>query len=379
MRMTMTHTPLARRLLAAGLLGACAGSALAAEGFKVRFPLSGTLGGEIAATADISGVYGSVVVTQINIDKVTDEAGNPRSQTLAGTFATPAPIAGVTRTATYSATVNSTLKQTQTNANLILGYISEGTYGGGRFTVVFNLPYTLRLDRQLTLSGTTPTLSTLAPALLSPPLPAGTAAAAQAAAQTGFNTAYQAQLAAQSTAASGVVDGLGDAELTAGWIYRQDNLRMSAGVTVALPTGEYDSTKQVNVGFGNFVTIRPAVGVAMTPTPDLTLGMRASLGFNDRNRDNGVRSGNFGALDLAAAWRTPVGVVGPHVMVVRQFTDDQGGTLGANRFRATGAGAFFTSLIPSLNVAVNLSYMKMMTARNALSGDFIQIRASKAF
>lgn len=370
----MNSKHFSRSLLAASLLSAWAGQALAADGFKVRFPLSGTLGGEIAATVDNTGLYGSAVVTQINIDKVTDENGNPRSNTISGTFVTPLPVAGANRSATYSGLVTGKLKQTQTNANLVIGYLSEKTYSGGRFTLAFNLPYTIKLDRKLTYSGTTPTLSTLSPALTAP-----TAAAVQAQSQAGFDTAYQANLAAQSANGSGTVEGIGDAELTAGWVYRHDALKVVTGVTVALPTGQYSANQQVNVGFGNFITVRPGVGVAYTPMEQLTLGARASLGLNGKNRDNGIKSGNFGALDIAAAWRTPIGVIGPHVMLVKQYTDDEGSTLGGNRFSATGAGAFFTTLVPSLGLAVNLSYMKMTTAKNALSGDFIQVRASKAF
>lgn len=373
----MTRIPFRRALLAAGALSALAatsGTAWAADGFKLRFPLSGTLGGEIVATVDSPGLFGSAVITQINVDKVTDDAGNPRTQTLNGGFATPLPVAGAVRTATYSAQVAGDLKQTQTNANLIFGYLSERTYNGGRFSVVFNLPYTLRLDRKLTYSAQTPTLSTLAPAL-----PAAQAAAVQAQSQAGFATAFQAQLAAQSAAGTGVVSGMGDAEISAGWVYREDKLRMVTGVTVALPTGSYQANQQINVGFGNFITVRPGMGVAYTPFKELTLGARGSLGINGRNRDNGIKSGDFAALDLAAAWRTPIGVFGPHVLLVRQYDDDDGGTLGANRFGANGAGAFFTTLIPGMDLAVNLSYMKMLSARNALSGDFIQIRASKVF
>lgn len=375
----MCPAPFHRALLTAAVLSACATSSLAHDGFKLRFPLSGTLGGEIVAPVDNPGFFGSVVVTQIDIDKVTDGSGNARQQPNSGRFATPTAVAGAVRTATYSGTINFDLRQKQTNTNVILGYLSEGFYAGGRLSLVLNLAYTARLDRQLTLSGQTPTLSTLSPALTSPPLPAGTAAAAQASAQNGFNTAYQAQLAAQSGQASGVVDGIGDTEVTAAWVYRQDNLKLITGLTVALPTGKYDANDPLSVGFGNFYTVRPGVAVAFNPSPSWTLGARGSLAFNTRNKDNHIKSGDFGTLDLAAAYRSPFGVFGPHVLMVRQYKDDDGGALGPNRFSATGVGAFFTTLIPGLDAAVNLSYMKMVEAKNALSGSFFQIRASKAF
>jgi hypothetical protein len=375
----MRHLPFRRALLAAAVLSTCALPALAHDGFKVRFPLSGTLGGEIVAPVDNPGFFGSLVVTQIELDKVTDDTGKARQQTNSGRFSTPAPVAGVVRTATYSGPVNFDLKQSQTNTNLILGYLSEGFYGGGRLSLVLNMAYTARLDRQLTLSGATPTLSTLSPALTTPPLPAGTAAAAQAAAQNGFNTGYQAQLAAQSAGASGVVDGIGDTEITAAWVYRQDTLKVITGLTVALPTGKYEASDPLSVGFGNFYTVRPGVAVAFNASPNWTLGARGSLAFNTRNKDNHIKSGNFGTLDLAAAYRSPIGVFGPHLLMVHQYEDDNGGNIGPNRFRATGAGVFFTTLVPGLGAALNLSYMKMLSAKNALSGAFFQVRASKAF
>ena len=104
-----------------------------------------------------------------------------------------------------------------------------------------------------------------------------------------------------------------------------------------------------------------------------------SLGFNTRNKDNQIKSGDYGALDLAAAYRSPIGVFGPHVLLIKQFADDNGGALGANRYSSNSAGVFFTTLIPSINTAVNLSYMTTISSRNALSGSFFQLRLSKAF
>jgi len=368
-----------RALLAASVISAFAGSATAADGFKVRFPLSGTLGGEIVAQVENPGFFASASLTQIEIDKITDDTGNAFQQIKAGVFATPTAIAGAVRTATYSGTVGIDLKQSQTNANLILGYQTQKNFGGGHLVLALNLPYTTRLSRQSTYSGSTPTLSTLAPALTSPPLPAGTGAAAQASAQAGFNTAYQAQLGALSAAGTGAIDGAGDAEVTTAWVYRTDELKVITGLTLALPTGKYDAASQINIGYGNFYTLRPGVAVAYNPSANWTLGARGSLGFNTRNKDNQIKSGDYGSLDLAAAYRSPIGVFGPHVLLVKQYADDEGGTLGANRFSSTGAGFFFTTLIPQIEAAVNLSYLTTLSSRNALSGSFYQLRVSKAF
>jgi hypothetical protein len=341
----------------------------AAEGFKPRFPLSGTLGGEIVAPLDRPGWYGSAVVTQIEIDKVTDDSGEARKQLVSGSFATP-PIAGSVRTASYAGTVDVDARQSQTQWNFMVGYLSEETFAGGRFTALFNLPYTTRLNRRLTLSGETPTLSALSPAVPAP---------VQAATQAAFGTAYQANLAAQSAAGTRVLEGFGDAEISGGWAYQQDKLKVLASTTLALPTGQYDANSTVNIGFGNFYTLRPSIAAAYSLNDSVTLGARTSLGFNTRNKDNEVRSGNFAVLDLAAVFRTPIGVLGPHVIHAQQYQDDSGGIYGPNRFRATGVGAFFTTLISPISAALNLSFMQMVDSRNAMSGSFIQARLSKAF
>jgi hypothetical protein len=69
---------------------------------------------------------------------------------------------------------------------------------------------------------------------------------------------------------------------------------------------------------------------------------------------------------------------------VQQFQDDVNATastgpLGPNRFSSTGAGVFFTTLIKPLGAGLNLSYMKTLESKNALSGSFIQARLSKVF
>lgn len=368
----------ARAAAAALACAALAAPAGAADGFKLRFPLSGTLGGEIVAPVK-GGWFSSVAVTRVDVDKVTDDSGNQRLQAVAGTFATPTPVAGAIRTASYSGAVLYDAKITYTLVNLLAGYTSTDTYGGGRLTAAVNLPYAFNFNRKVTLSGTTPTLSTLAPALTTPPLPAGTAAAAQASSQAGFSAAYQASLAAQSAKATSEYNGAGDGEISAAWVYAQDGLKVVAGMTLVLPTGNYDATNPPNIGFGNYTTVRPGLGVAYQLASSLTLGARGSVGFNSRNKDNGVRSGDYGVLDLALAWRAPIGVFGPHFIKLQQFEDDDGGTLGPNRLLLTSAGVFFTTLIPGIEAGLNLSYMKVLKSANSLSGSFVQARLSKAF
>jgi hypothetical protein len=362
-------------------LFAIAGHAYAADGSKLRFPLSGSLGGEIAAKQLTPGLYGSVVVTQIEVDKVTGDDGNALELVQAKAFSQavtspPSPIA-MTVSSSFSGSATVAVKQSQTVSNILLGYLTETEYAGGRLNLLVNIPY-MSLNRTFSLAGDTPILAPLSSSVPGPQA-AAVAAGLQTNIQGQFALKYQAELAANSTAASGSAADLGDMEVTGAWVRQTDDMKIIVGATLAMPTAKYDKNSVLNTGFGNYYTLRPGVAVSGRASEDLTLGAKVSLGLNSPNNDNGVRTGNFYGLDLAAAYLTPVGVFGPHVMYVSQYEDDQGGTLGGNRFNATGAGVFYTTLIRPINAGLNFSYMQMLNTRNALSGSFVQIRLTKAF
>ena len=366
---------------AAAAMFAIAGQTYAADGWKLRFPLSGSLGGEIAAKQLTPGLYGSVVATQIEVDKVTGGDGNALKLAQANAFSQavtspPSPIA-MTVNSSFSGSATVAVKQSQTVSNILLGYLTETEYAGGRLNLMVNIPY-MSLNRTFSLTGDTPKLAPLSSSVPGPQA-AAVAAGLQTTIQGQFALKYQAQLAANSTAASGSAADLGDMEVTGAWVRQTDDMKIIVGATLAMPTAKYDKNSVLNTGFGNYYTLRPGVAVSGRASEDLTLGAKVSLGLNSPNNDNGVRTGNFVGLDLAAAYLTPVGVFGPHVMYVSQYEDDQGGTFGGNRFNATGAGVFYTTLIRPINAGLNFSYMQMLNTRNALSGSFVQIRLTKAF
>lgn len=92
-----------------------------------------------------------------------------------------------------------------------------------------------------------------------------------------------------------------------------------------------------------------------------------------------MRTGDFYAIDLAAAFRTLVGVVGPHLTLLRQYTDDTGGMLGGNQVSVNGAGFFYAVPIPAWEGGFNVAYMKTLDTKNSLVGDFVQFRFSRLF
>lgn len=383
---------------AAALMFCASHSAMAADGFKLRFPISGTLGGEIVAPLPNEGWVGSISYTDIDIDKIGGSDGKALTLQKAATFAlTPAQLAAVPavaipgvgsftaaqmqaaltgRSATASGLVNVEYKQQMRQANLVLARILDKDVQGGKLALAVNIPYSLSLKSDALFTGVTPTLSPLTPTA-GPLQPV-----AQQVAQSSFNTAYQAALAGQWQAANVNTSGLGDIETSLLWEKTVDKMKIVAGATLALPTGNYSYVEgrlAPNIGYGKYYTFRPGVGVAYTASENVTLGARGSLGFNTKNTENNVRSGDFYVVDLAAAFKTPVGVFGPHMTIMRQYTDDSGGQLGANRVSLTGAGVFAAFPIAAIGAGLNLSYMKTIDARNSLSGSFVQARISKAF
>lgn len=321
-------------LTASALLGLSLASSMgyAAEGFKVRFPLSGSLGGEMVAPIK-PGVFGSIAYTKINTDKITGNDG----KTMTG----------------FSGAVVLGFDQQTDLYNLILGYTTTEKYADGHLTFAMNVPYA-SVDRKVNATLLDGSLTN--------------------------------QLRGLNAAGSGQVGNFGDIELTTLWSRQTEKAKVAVGVTVSLPTGHYNTGNlDINIGYGDFYTIRPGAAIAYKATDDLTLGARASVAFNTKNHDKNWRSGDFYALDLAAAYKTPIGVVGPHILYIQQFKDDigavtfTGAPMGANRFSSNSAGVFFTTLIPGINAGLNLSYMKTLESKNALSGSFIQARLSKVF
>lgn len=387
-----------------------ASAALAADGFKLRFPLSGTLGGEIVAPMPAEGWFGSVVVSDINVTGVAGSDGNELKlsnpapfgplttgqatvATDAAITANPAlsgvrtPVINTLTTGSASALGTAALKinkNHQTLANAILGNVLNKDVYGGKLVALVNIPYVIALDTEYKISGPTPQLSALSPAYTNAnPTLAGTVnGAANSIAQGVFAKGYQEKLAAGSSNASISTSGIGDIEASLLWEKSMDKLKVVVGASLGMPTGNYKYTAgslAPNISFGNYYTLRTGAGVAYTASENVTLGARGSLGFNSQNTDNYVRSGDFYAIDLAAAFITPVGVIGPHVTTLRQYTDDTGGSFGGNQVSVSGAGFFYTAPIAAWNGALNVSYMKTYDAKNSLMGEFVQFRFSRLF
>lgn len=338
---------------------AAAGGVQAAEGFQVRYNLTGTLAAEMFTPVDLHGWAGSIVRSDARVDKVTGPDGGPLTAVNPG-GTTPGGVVY----APSLATLASSGRLLQYNA--LLAYVTPDSYAGGRLAFAVNIPYVSKKTQTSSITAATPSATFGGVPLTGEPL-------------ANFNTFYQGLLATRSAADSGEVQGVGDIELQAGWLQREAHLRVLLGASLVMPTGSYNPAAGPDVSLGKFYTLRPAAQVIWLPQPDWSVGARITYGISSRNQDSHVRSGNWFSLEGSSGWRTPYGVFGLHSVLVRQVQNDSGGTWGGNRIRSNNVGTYYTARVAPLEASLTVQYMKTIESRNAKHGDYLQVRLSKAF
>jgi hypothetical protein len=348
---------------------ACVGIASAAEGFEPRYNLAGSLGGEMFAPPDKAGWLTGWATTSIKVGRVTGNDGKSLTQPIpGGVVQLPAPLPAALNPSFGAGVAAVDGTGTMTRHDFVVAYLSAEEFGGGRLAFGIDIPFA-RKSQSIAVTARTPSLG----------WPPNTPGGVQAAVQAQFDAQYQGALHEQSANATGNVNGFGDAELLAGWQYVRDKLRVLAGASLVLPTGKYSADPKPDIGVGNFFTLRPAFQLAYLPTPELAFAAKYSLGLNTRNRDNQLRSGNWMGLETAAGYKTPVGVIGLHAIRFQQYQDDDNNPFGASRARSTSGGAFFTTLVPGINAALTIQYIKTYSSRNVKDATFTQARLIKVF
>ncbi|MDE2077415.1 MAG: transporter [Burkholderiales bacterium] len=129
--------------------------------------------------------------------------------------------------------------------------------------------------------------------------------------------------AAMVNGQSGKTTGMGDLEF--GPLFHWeigDHQAANFVPTIVLPTGDYDVTRRLNMGYGNFYTFRPSTQYAYIGD-GWDVGGRAVLSFNTRNKANGYYSGNMFNLDWQAMKFVTEDVrVGLQGYMVRQLSRD---------------------------------------------------------
>lgn len=349
----------------------------AAEGFEVRYNLAGSLGGEMFAPPDRAGFGVGLAATYVHVDKVSGADGKDiRVSQPGGTVRLPADTTvapGVTLpagtpVATYGASdVSVSATGSFKLHNLAMGYVSTERFQGGRLAFLLNVPYGIK-EQRFNAKASVPSLTPVSPL-----------SAVPSDLSDAFGSSHVQQVNAQASGETGEEQGLGDIELQAGWMLNTEQWRVLAGASLVLPSGQYDAAPGPDIGTGNFYTFRPAIQVAWLPRADVSIAGKVTLGFNTRNRDNDLRSGNWLGLEAAAACMTPLGPIGVHAIHVQQTQDDSGNPFGDARFRSSNVGVFFTTKVPSADAVVTLQTMKTFDSRYAKHGTFQQIRLIKLF
>lgn len=376
-------------LVLLALLGAATG-ATASEGYKLRQSPVGVFGGEMAAPVDNPGFFGTAALSFADIYKVVDGQGNKISLP---SRTVPLPLSTPTRGAladgAYSLAVPAgtiDFQQDQLQLNLLGGYLTESTFGGGRIAFAVNVPL---IKQKRHFVGAQP-LGTVTP---TPPaaLPAALRGAISAVADA-VNAQVQAAVAANSASQNVETSGVGDTELSAVWVHHQDRLKVVAGASLFVPTGSYDAARGPNPGFGNFYTLRPGIAVSYSLNPNhraepwdsgVTIAARLSVGINSTNKDTHYRSGNFVYMEVGAVKVMGDWAFGANLLGVQQFTDDSGSGVtvndNGNRYRNFGAGPFLSYKLPGKDAGFNLHYSQDFGSRNALVTRTTQLRFIKAW
>ena len=276
---------------------------------------------------DRAGFAAGLAYTDIVIDKVTGDDGHALTSTLAGgSVPLPAPVPAALYPSYGATTAVVASRGTQRQWNLAFGYVSADTYAGGRFAAGVNIPYATK-KQDIDITATPPARCSGTPPFRPPRRPpVGNIA---------FDTKFGNGLAAQSAASSGEVSALGDTDLQFGWLYAGEQFRMLAGASL-VPAHRAIRRRALRpgIGFGHFYTLRPAFQAAWLPTPDIAISGKLTLGLNTRNSANHLRSGDWAGFEAAAGYRTPVGPIGVHMVIVQQYQDDSRNTFGASRLEA---------------------------------------------
>lgn len=185
----------------------------------------------------------------------------------------------------------------------------------------------------------------------------------------------------------GTNTGLGDLELSPVLSWELgDHQMMTLAPTIIIPTGEYNSSRAVNAGYGNFYSFRPSIQYGFIGDGWDVSG-RAVLTFNTRNKDTKYRSGNMLNLDLAAMKFISEDIrVGLQGYVVQQLTKDSSDDAAkqaeidaadGNKMRAYALGPAVGWLKNGGELLVEGKVMQEFGARNRSEGTSFWLTVSK--
>lgn len=229
---------------------------------------------------------------------------------------------------------------------------------------------------------------TASPKFAGTPYASGAAAAFQPLVTAGINARVDATQDGDQT-------GLGDLEVSPVLHWEiGDHQAVTFAPTVVLPTGNYNVSRRVNTGYGNFYTFRPSVQYSFVGD-GWDVGARTVFSFNTRNKDNGYYSGNMFNLDWQAMafvsddWR--VGLQGYFVRQLSRDTQNLSGftateiternlrkeITSGNKSSVNAIGPAVGWLMNGGEMMVEGKFLREFSARNRTEGQAFWLTVSK--
>jgi len=229
---------------------------------------------------------------------------------------------------------------------------------------------------------------TASPNFAGTPYASGPAAAFQPLVTAGINARVDATQDGDQT-------GLGDLEVSPLLHWEiGDHQAVTFAPTIVLPTGNYNVSRRVNTGYGNFYTFRPSVQYSFVGD-GWDVGGRAVLSFNTRNKDSGYFSGNMFNFDWQAMafvsddWR--VGLQGYFVRQLSRDTQDLSGfsaaeisernlrkeIISGNKASVNAVGPAVAWLMNGGEMMVEGKLLREFNARNRTEGQAFWLTVSK--
>lgn len=368
--------------------------AMAAENGEQRYAPG--MGGSDMSTPVQPGWYGQVAMVAYHASKLKGNDGKDGYKTgsatqaaLAAATSSPAAAAFIVSQAGANGAVPVRFKANLTTDIVTvlprITYISSEKLLGGNLGFTAMLPL---MKEKIKASASNISLPAsfvpAATAAFTPTLGAGPAAIAA------NNLAQGVSATAASTVAgeSGTQYGIGDLEI-APIIHWEIGDHQSAGLaaTIIIPTGDYDASRLVNTGFGNYYTFRPSFQYAYIGD-GWDIAGRLVFSFNLRNKDTQYKTGNIMNLDVALMKFVSDDVrLGLQGYIVRQLTGDSQDastthptfddlTTG-NKMQAYAAGPAIAWLKNGGEFLLEGKFLKEFGAKNRTEGQTFWLTLSK--
>jgi hypothetical protein len=172
-------------------------------------------------------------------------------------------------------------------------------------------------------------------------------------------------------------EGLCDINLGAGYFLPVKSVDLLPMLFVKLPTGEYDSRKNVNYG-SNQYDIKPTVFIYKS-VGRFSLDAAAKYFFREQNHSTKVSPGDEFYLQGLLGWQfTKAFKAGPSLNWMRSASSrNNGDKASGSRRESFSAGTDLYLRLPKLSLT--FTYLRDISAKNTTKGDFFQLKTCYKF